>query len=150
MKKLASLVSLIFLVSCSNPAFMSVLSARQLSPDQAYSLLRNDPEVLVIDVRSQAEFQRGHLKGAILVPYNEIPARAEELLPFKDRKVLLYCGSGMRSRMAAASLERMGFSDVKELAGGLASWPFEKVRDEQAAYGNAEGAVQNWGKQLDP
>ncbi|HBN08438.1 MAG TPA: rhodanese-like domain-containing protein [Cyanobacteria bacterium UBA8530] len=129
MKKLASLVFLVFLASCANPAFLSVLSAPPISADQAYSILRSDPEVLVIDVRSQAEFRRGHLEGAILVPHNEIPALAEELLPFKDRKVLLYCRSGMRSRMAAKHLEDLGFSNVKELAGGLASWRYGTVKD---------------------
>ena len=66
----------------------------------------------VIDVRTDAEFQQGHLPGAILIPYDEIAARLAELPTDKARPIVLYCRSGRRSGIAKQTLEELGFTNA--------------------------------------
>ena len=64
---------------------------------------------LLVDVRTPAEYARGHLEGAINIPYDQIGARAGELGD-KDREIVLYCRSGRRSGIAKQTLEKQGFT----------------------------------------
>lgn len=89
-------------------------------------------EVVVIDVREPGEFAQGHLPGAVNLPRGVLefqihahPAMAcatAEPLSQPARAVLVYCLSGGRSALAADSLQRLGFSDVRSLAGGFDAW----------------------------
>ncbi len=74
----------------------------------------------VVDVRSEAEFQRGAYRGAINLPLANLPARLHRIP--KDRPVVVYCASGARSAMAARMLRKAGFADVSN-AGGLHHLP---------------------------
>jgi rhodanese-related sulfurtransferase len=96
-------------------------------PDLAYHL--EDNEALLVDVRDQAERERdGAIPGSVHVSRGllefkadpESPAYNEALRP--DRRIILYCGSGGRSALAAKTLHDMGYSDVASLAGGYAAW----------------------------
>ncbi len=66
----------------------------------------------------------GHIPGAILIPYTEIENKAIELIPDKDKLILVYCRSGRRSKIAAESLAKLGYTNVKEF-GGIIDWPYE-------------------------
>ena len=81
-------------------------------------------EYIFLDVRKQEEFDAGHIPGAILIPYTEIEAKAEEMLPQKDAQILVYCRSGRRSKIASESLVNLGYTNVKEF-GGIIDWPYE-------------------------
>ena len=86
--------------------------------------------VLVIDVREPHEFAAGHIPGAINIPRGSIDGaadpgfkhRVEALCTARDKELLLYCQSGGRSAMAAATLQEMGFAHVHSLAGGWEVW----------------------------
>lgn len=77
---------------------------------------------LLIDTREPAEWGNGHIPGAALVPRGVLEGKIEELAPDLDQPIVLYCGSGGRSALAAESLQRMGYRKVLSLAGGFAAW----------------------------
>lgn len=72
---------------------------------------------LVIDVRSEEEYQAGHLPGAVNVPYEETEALIELIGPDQDRNVVLYCGSGRRAEAAKQSLEEASYTGVYNASG---------------------------------
>jgi rhodanese-related sulfurtransferase len=76
---------------------------------------------VIIDVRTPAEYEAGHIPGARLIPYDQIAARSAEL-PGKDQPVLLYCRTGRRTGVAAGTLAQLGFRAVYDLQ-GLSNWP---------------------------
>lgn len=79
------------------------------------------PEVFLLDVRSPDEYRNAHIEGAKLIPVGELRQRIGELQDMKDKVVLAYCQSGMRSRSAASVLASEGFT-VMNLKGGISSW----------------------------
>jgi len=74
----------------------------------------------LVDVRTPAEFAAGHVDGAVNIPVDQIERRASEIGP-KDRAVVVYCASGMRSAAAASTLKRLGFTTVADV-GGMSSY----------------------------
>jgi len=82
---------------------------------------------IILDVRTQSEYDEGHIEGALLLPDTEIADRAEEKLPDKNATVLVYCRSGRRSEEAAKALMEMGYSSVYDF-GGILDWPYETVK----------------------
>jgi sulfur dioxygenase len=83
--------------------------------------------VQVVDVREPAEFDGplGHIDGARLIPLGELAARSGELRP--DRPVVAVCRSGTRSAQAVLQLQKAGFGDVANLAGGMLRWRSERL-----------------------
>ena len=84
-------------------------------------------DVLILDVRTQAEFEDGHIENAILLPYDEIEERAKDVIGSVHRTVLVYCRSGRRSAEAARMLSEMGFLSVYDF-GGILDWEYGVVR----------------------
>jgi phage shock protein E len=93
----------------------------QCTVDQAQAMIKQGGLTL-IDVRTQGEFQNGHIKGAVLIPVSDLAGRIAELGPQKDKKVLVYCHSGNRSLAASRILIGNGFKQVTNLQGGIAAW----------------------------
>jgi rhodanese-related sulfurtransferase/rubrerythrin len=93
-----------------------------MSAEEARQFLKTKrpDEYHLIDVRQPREYERGHLPGAILIPLGELPERLKELDPHKT--TITYCGSGARSRAAAAILDDNGFSEVFNMSGGIREW----------------------------
>ena len=83
--------------------------------------------VVVLDVRTRAEFDMGHIENAVLLPYNQIAELAPKLISDKNQTVLVYCQAGLRSRIAADALSDLGFTSVYDF-GGLRDWHGEVVR----------------------
>jgi rhodanese-related sulfurtransferase len=77
---------------------------------------------LLVDVRSQAEYDSGHIIDARHVPQEQVGQAAETLKRFKDKVVITCCESGMRSGAAAKVLRTQGFNNVVNLRGGLQAW----------------------------
>lgn len=82
------------------------------------------PEFIILDVRTEEEFKARHVKGAVLIPHDEIRARAAALPKDKNKRVLVYCRRGIRSRKAAEELNGMGYANVYDL-GGREQWSRE-------------------------
>jgi len=70
---------------------------------------------LIIDVRSQAEWDAGHLDGAILIPHTQIGDRIAQVAPDKAQPIFLHCRSGRRTGAALATLERLGYTNVENV-----------------------------------
>jgi rhodanese-related sulfurtransferase len=92
-----------------------------LSPMDA-TLKINREDALVLDVRTQDEFARGHIVGARHVPLADLDKRLAEFDKMKSRPVILCCQSGARSASALATLKKSGFQQVFNLRGGLQEW----------------------------
>ena len=99
----------------------------QISGAEAKALMDSESGYIIIDARTQAEFDEGHIPGAILIPEYEIADRAEKELPDKDQLILVYCRSGRRSKIAAEELVKLGYTNVKEF-GGIIDWEYETTK----------------------
>ena len=95
-----------------------------ISPEAAYEALEaEDAEIILVDVRSQAEYESKHIPGSILLPLDELEQQADRVLTDKDAVIYVYCQSGRRSKKAAQWLAEAGYTQVYDL-GGIASWPY--------------------------
>jgi molybdopterin/thiamine biosynthesis adenylyltransferase/rhodanese-related sulfurtransferase len=75
-----------------------------------------------VDVRDREEWDEGHIPGALHVPRSFLESRIESAVPDRDRTLVVYCASGNRSAFATRSLEELGYTDVRNLAGGYVDW----------------------------
>lgn len=92
-----------------------------ISPVEA-TRLQNDDDAVVIDVREDAEFKRGHVINAVHMPLGQLEKRVNEIVKHKDRPVIAVCESGMRSQRACKSLHKHGFTKLNNLGGGMGAW----------------------------
>ena len=100
---------------------------KRISAKQAKTMMEEAAPYILLDVRTEAEFQEGHIKGAILIPDYELSSRAKNELLDKNGVILVYCRSGNRSRGAANLLAGMGYTNVYDF-GGIINWPYEIIR----------------------
>jgi rhodanese-related sulfurtransferase len=92
-----------------------------VSPKDAYDMIRQGEGVEILDVRTPMEYQKdGYIKGAKLLPINEIQFRFHELNP--EKKYLIYCRTGNRSGQVCQFLTGLGFKDIYNQAGGVLDW----------------------------
>ena len=99
----------------------------QISGAEAKALMDSESGYIIIDARTQEEYDEGHIPGAIMIPEYEIADRAEKELPDKNQLILVYCRSGRRSKIAAEELVKLGYTNVKEF-GGIIDWEYEIVK----------------------
>ncbi|TMC34826.1 MAG: molybdopterin-synthase adenylyltransferase MoeB [Chloroflexi bacterium] len=83
---------------------------------------RENQELVLVDVREKHEWNEGHIPGAVHVPRGYLELQVEEAVPDKDKTVVLYCAGGVRSLMAGATLQQMGYKNVVSMAGGFGAW----------------------------
>lgn len=112
-------------VSLISPA-ASADSYRQVSMQEAVELMHSESDYIILDVRTQAEYQSGHIPGAICIPNETILHDDIPELPDKDQLILVYCRSGNRSKQASAKLAALGYTGVVEF-GGIHAWPGDIV-----------------------
>lgn len=101
-------------------------SYEQITPAEAKAIMDEKDGYVILDVRTQEEFDEAHIEGAILIPDYEITDKTESILKDKDQLILVYCRSGRRSKLAASDLVTLGYTNVKEF-GGIIDWPYETV-----------------------
>ena len=94
-----------------------------ITAQQAKEIMDTQDGYIILDTRTQEEYDEGHIPGAILIPYDEITEKAEGILTDKDQLILVYCRSGRRSKIAAADLVKLGYTNIKEF-GGIIDWPY--------------------------
>jgi len=116
-------------IKSSSPATSDTqkITYQQISQEEAKRIMDTESDYVIIDSRTDEEFAQGHIKGAIMIPEYEIAERAEKELPDKNQLILVYCRSGRRSKIAAAELVKLGYTNVKEF-GGIITWPYEVVK----------------------
>lgn len=100
----------------------------QITGMEAKQIMETEQGYIILDVRTQEEFDEGHIQGAILIPDYEIANTAESVLLDKEQLILVYCRSGRRSKLAAEELVKLGYSNVKEF-GGVIDWEYGLVTD---------------------
>lgn len=92
-----------------------------ISPTQAQELLNKDNNTVLLDVRTPDEFSSGHIQGATLMPVQLLSQNLTELDEIKNKKIIVYCASGMRSISASRTLSDNGFT-VLNMRGGIGQW----------------------------
>ena len=95
-----------------------------INAEEAKKIMDTESGYIILDVRTQEEYDEAHIPGAIVIPNTEIEARAESELPDKDQMILVYCRSGRRSKLAADILVELGYTNIYEF-GGIIDWPYE-------------------------
>jgi len=98
-----------------------VQGVQELSPGQAVAWI-NDPQAVVVDISTVADFNKGHIVGARNIAASRLADPDPETLKLKDKKLLLVCKSGQSATAAAASCRKMGANDVAVLKGGMTAW----------------------------
>lgn len=104
------------------------MAYRQISQEEAKSMMTRDDGYIIVDVRRQDEYDSGHIPGAILIPNESIGTEQPEQLPDKNQIILVYCRSGRRSKEAAQKLADMGYTNIYEF-GGIIDWTGEVTTD---------------------
>ncbi len=95
-----------------------------ITAEQAKEIMDSQEDYIILDVRTQDEFDESRIPGAILIPHDEILEKAEGVLMDKAQLILVYCRSGRRSKLAAEDLVKLGYTNIKEF-GGIIDWPYE-------------------------
>lgn len=121
------LLTLAFPLGCIGCSDGGSATYEQISGAEAKALMDSESGYIIIDARTQPEYDEGHIAGAILIPEYEIADRAEKELPDKNQLILVYCRSGRRSKIAAEELVKLGYTNVKEF-GGIIDWKYEIVK----------------------
>ena len=110
----------------------TTMAYEQISQKEAKSLMDNNKNIVILDVRTKKEFDEGHIKGAINIPVETIGSIPPAQLRDKKQMILVYCRSGRRSKMAAQKLGTMGYENVLEF-GGIMDWGYGTVKDAPKA-----------------
>ena len=95
-----------------------------ITAEEAKQIMDTEEGYIILDVRTQEEYDQGHIPGAIVISHEEIAEKAEQVLTDKDQLILVYCRSGRRSKIAAEALVELGYTNIKEF-GGIIDWPYE-------------------------
>jgi rhodanese-related sulfurtransferase len=93
----------------------------EISPNEAASKVKGGQGVIV-DVREKEEWDEGHVPGAINLSRGTIELEIEEKVPDMNTTIICHCGGGGRSALAAESLQKMGYKNVRSMAGGFKAW----------------------------
>ena len=104
---------------------------RQVSPEEAAAMMEEETDYIILDVRTQEEYETAHIPGAICIPNETIGTEDIPELPDKDQLILVYCRSGNRSKQASEKLAKQGYTNIVEF-GGINSWTGETVSGSEA------------------
>lgn len=99
---------------------------KKISPEEAKKIMEQSNPYTLLDVRTQSEFDTGHIEGAKLIPDYEIVEKSSEQLLDKEALIIIYCRSGVRSAAATKALISIGYTNVYDF-GGIIDWPYEIV-----------------------
>ena len=110
-----------------SPRFLQIVDdakkrIRQTNVDEVKAKMDRGEEFLLVDVREESEFAQDHLPGAIHLGKGIIERDMEERVPDLQAPMILYCGGGFRSALAADNLQKMGYSNVISMDGGIRGW----------------------------
>jgi rhodanese-related sulfurtransferase len=110
-----------------SPRFLQLVQeakehVKELSVDQVKSMLDRGYRFHLVDVREESEWARDHLPGAVHLGKGVIERDVEQRFPDTGAEIVLYCGGGYRSALAAENLQRMGYTNVLSMDGGIRGW----------------------------
>ena len=110
-----------------SPRFLKLVAdaktrVRETTTDEVKAKLDRGEKFLLVDVREESEWAKDHLPGAVHAGKGVIERDIEELAPDPATPMVLYCGGGFRSALAADNLQKMGYRDVISMDGGIREW----------------------------
>ena len=127
MKKLIPiLLSALMLTGCTGAGNSTNNTYRQISMDEAVTMMAEETGYIILDVRRADEYAAGHIPGAINVANESIGTDEIPELPDKNQLIMVYCRSGRRSKEAAEKLVKLGYTNIVEF-GGILDWKGEIV-----------------------
>lgn len=127
MKKIIAL--LLFILVLSGCAAQSEETGyRQVTTDEAISIMEEEKDYIILDVRTPEEYKSKHIPGAINIPNETIGTEDIPELPDKEQLIMIYCRSGNRSKQAAEKLAAQGYTNIVEF-GGINDWTGETVTE---------------------
>lgn len=97
---------------------------KKITAEEAKERMDKDDKVVILDVRTEEEYQEGHVPGAIVIPNETISSEPLEELSDMDQEILVYCRSGNRSAQAVKKLAEAGYTQVYDF-GGIIDWPYD-------------------------
>ena len=97
---------------------------KNITAEEAKEIMDTQEGYIILDTRTQEEFDEGHIPGAMVLPHDAVLEKAESVLTDKDQLILVYCRSGRRSKLASEDLVALGYTNIKEF-GGIIDWPYE-------------------------
>jgi rhodanese-related sulfurtransferase len=109
------------------PRFLKIVDdarsrIRETNVDEVKKRMDRGDKVLLVDVREESEFAKDHLPGAVHLGKGVIERDIEARVPKLDTEMILYCGGGFRSALAADNLQKMGYTNVISMDGGIRGW----------------------------
>jgi rhodanese-related sulfurtransferase len=110
-----------------SPRFLRIVEdakkrIREVNVDQVKEKLDRGEKFILVDVREESEYAKDHLPGAIHLGKGIIERDVEERVPDMNAPIVLYCGGGYRSALAADNLQKMGYTNVLSMDGGIRGW----------------------------
>ncbi|MBE5774624.1 MAG: rhodanese-like domain-containing protein [Clostridiales bacterium] len=141
------------------PVAICEVTYTQISQEEATQIMDEETDYIIVDVRTQEEYDEAHIPGAINIANEDIGADENTELPNKDQMLLVYCRSGRRSKEAAAKLAALGYTNVYEF-GGIMTWTGKTIStaDEELIfddpfeaheYGSPEDFYEDYGDNFD-
>lgn len=110
----------------SKPEVQKAPTYQTIQPEDALDLLEDNPDAILLDVRTLEEYEEIRIPNSILLPLEQIASEAPALLPDKEAPIVLYCRTGNRSKAASIALLEMGYQKVYDM-GGMSNWPYVMV-----------------------
>jgi rhodanese-related sulfurtransferase len=115
-----------------NPRFLQIVQdakarVREVSVDDIKTRLERGDKFLLVDVREESEYAKNHLRGAVHIGKGVIERDIEARVPDLNAPIVLYCGGGFRSALAADNLQKMGYTNVLSMDGGYREWTEKRL-----------------------
>lgn len=149
MRKLGAItvvILLLFAPTCTTADKDQEKQVNSITVEQLYQMRAKQAEYYLLDVRTQEEYQAGHLAGAVLIPYDKLEAVAGDRLPSDGTEIIVYCRTQNRSGVSLEILATLGYKNVVLLDGGFKAWAtagyaFYNMHGEltMKSYGKNEG-----------
>lgn len=110
-----------------SPRFLAIVTdakkrIQEMTLDEVEAKLQKGEQFVLVDVREESEFAKDHIPGALHMGKGTIERDIEQRVPDLDTPIVLYCGGGFRSALAADNLRRMGYRNVFSMDGGVRGW----------------------------
>jgi len=105
---------------------MDSTSLKQITVEEVVHSIQNGDQVILLDVRTPGEFERGYIKNSVNIPLDDLQHKVESVIPYKITPIYVYCLSGARSDVAVTILSQLGYTNVYSVKSGLLAWRAKK------------------------
>lgn len=119
-------IGVILMLSKKDKNIENEMRIKHVSMDEIVQIMNENTDYIILDVRTIAEYNEGHIPNAICIPNETIGNNTISELPDKEQLILIYCRSGNRSKQAAEKLKKLGYTNLIEF-GGIIDWKGEII-----------------------